>query len=198
VQEEKEEEEEVAPTRARWVAIAGMAAAISLLPASPAGSEMPPQDAQPGTVVTLDRGQLWGTPWEVIAYRNEEGLWCETLLRNGVVITCVNLRPEPRPIQVTAAFHRRGPNPTTIAVVGTSGEVARVRLKLVPGQEPLMHRVRPLKERQRRRAGLPRGFRFFVIALEKVRGVRAIDAFDEEGKLIGHDEGIAEPPDLRR
>lgn len=149
-------------------------------------------------MVSLDSGRLWGSAWEVIAYRNAEGLWCETLLAEQTTVTCVGAQPAPRPLQVTAAFHRHGPNPITVAVIGTSDQVARVRLKLVPGDKPLTHRVRPLREKQRRRAGLPHGFRFFVVAVEKVRGVRAIDAFDKSGRLIGHDEGIPAPVDPRR
>jgi hypothetical protein len=192
---QEEEKEEVGRRATRWGVFA---VALAILVPAAAPAQTAPEGAIPSTVITLDSGRLWGTPWEVIAYKNEDGLWCETLLREGTSITCVGTQPAPRPIQVTAAFHRRGTNPTTIAVIGTSEDVARVRLKLVPGHQPLSHRVRPLKEKPRRRAGLPRGFRFFVVALEKVRGVVAIDAFDKSGRLVGHDEGIPAPDDPRR
>ncbi len=177
----------------RRIAWAALVASIATLSAPTSGSGVTPPEAEPQTLVTLGKGRAWGSPWRLVAYRTGNELWCEAVVRDQITSACLGRRPEPDPLLVTAAFHKEGPRPTTFAVISTDREVAHIRLKLVPGDETIARRVHPLPEGARRRAGLPHGYRYLVIALEKVRGLRSIDAFDEGGDLIAHNDGVRAP-----
>jgi hypothetical protein len=179
---------------ARRIAWVGLLAVIGSLAIPAAGGGVPPPPgALPETVVTFDRGRVHGTPWRLIAYRTDGGLWCQALVRRQTVSSCTGTRPEPNPLLITAAFHRRGQKPTTFAVISTTDEIARVALKLVPGDIPLSRRVRALPERERMQVALPRGYRYATIAIDRVKGLRSIDAFDAAGQLVGHNDGISPP-----
>jgi hypothetical protein len=187
----QEEEAPLAPARRiAWVGLLASIAALTL-PTGGAGARPVPPDAVPKSVITLDKGRVHAEAWRLIAYRSDTGLWCQAVVHTQTVSACTSVQPRPNPLLISAAFQRRGPKPTTFAVISTTAEVARVTLKLVPGHLPLSRRVHELPERDRRRADLPHGYRYATIALDRVKGLRSVDAFDEAGERIGHSDGVS-------
>jgi hypothetical protein len=161
------------------------------------GAERDAKRLFPKNAVTLGKGRLWGKPWRVVAYRTKSGFWCESLLNEDAFrATCSDQQPRPDPLYISAGFTRERPRPTTIAVVAASEEVARVSLKLVPSDEAVSMSPVHLDNHARRIAGLPPGFGYFIVAVQKLRGFRAFSAFDAAGNLLGHYDGYPAPPSM--
>ena len=181
------------PWRRSARAVLALAAVLTTASVAEAGEEPVGPSSLPKRVATLGKGSVWHSKWKLVAYRDDEGLYCETLLRDGARTVCSNIQPTPNPVFITASFTRKGKRPTTFAVVAASAKVARITAKLVPSQEPLSLVPGDLDERARRRAGLPRGFAYSLVALDRVQGFRAFRAFDSDGDLVGRYEGYPAP-----
>ena len=165
-------------------------------------------DPEPGHIaqkhVVLDRGRLWGTRWKVVAWKTKDGFTCQTLIRQGLgsssgttgagsISVCTDVPSEFDPVLSPASWHEYGSRPTTIAVIGTSAETSRVRMRLVPGGHQLELPVRALSGREQRLAGMPEGFRYVVVAIPRVVGLRDIRALDVSGGLLGRTDGFPAP-----
>jgi hypothetical protein len=183
----QEEKEEVMRRPIRGAALV-LALLLAVTIAEPGG-------AIPKRTVTLAKGHLRG-PWRIAAYQRADGTHCETLIRHPLTSAlCTNVPLIPDPVFSPAIWNQHDPGPLMIAVIAASDEVAEVRLKLVPEDEPLSLDVRPLEEHDRRFAGLPPGFQYAVIAVPKIRGIKALRAFDAAGNFLGGTTGTPAPPD---
>jgi len=184
-------------------AVALLALLLAALTAGPVAA-----DPEPGHIaekhVVLDKGRLWGTPWKIVAWKTKDGFTCQTLIRQGLgsstgatgagsISVCTDVPPEFDPVLSPASWHEYGSRPTTFAVIGTSAETSRVRMKVVPGDHQLTRRARALSGGEQRLAGMPDGFRYVVVAVPRLVGIREIRALDAAGLFLGKTFGFPAP-----
>jgi hypothetical protein len=160
---------------------------------SAAAADLSSPGEAPAKSVTLGKGRLWGSPWELIAFHTKVGSVCEGIVRDSRRTVCSNVPVVPDPLLIPAIFTQSGPKPTTFALISVAPEIATVEMRLVPGGRHISRRVTPLSAHDSRRSGLPEGFRFVVVSVSKVRAIRSVRGLAADGHLVGRIPGSTPP-----